>query len=119
MRRGMALGVAVIGLAAATPATAAARGPVPLKVTNDNFYDVHVYGWRDGEYHSLGVVRSFSTEKLEVPEYLAAPGGDFRLIADPIGGLGAYASDPIVVREGGTLVMRVENSLNLSTVVIQ
>jgi len=115
----MALGAAVIGLGVVTPGTALAAPPVALTVTNDNVYDVHVYGWREGEYHSLGVVRAFSTEKLEVPEYLTAPGGDFRLIADPIGGFGVYASDPLVVSQGATLVMRVENSLNLSTVVIR
>jgi len=115
----MTLGVAVIGLAAATPGIALAVPPTPLTVTNDNFYDVHVYGWREGTYHSLGVVRAFSTEKLEVPEYLTAPGGDFRVIADPIGGFGAYASAPLVVGQGASLVMRVENSINLSTVVVR
>jgi len=119
VRRGVTLSAAVVGLAAAAPAPAPMPDPVSLTVTNNNFYDMHIYGWRDGVYQSLGVVNSFSTEKVSVPEFLAAPGADFRLIADPIGGSGVYASAPIVVSPGQTVELRIENSIGLSSVVVR
>jgi hypothetical protein len=97
----------------------APRLMTPLTVRNDNFYDIHVYALRDGVYESLGMVMSFTTSKFEIPERMTAPGADFRLIADPIGGSGAYVSDPLLVSAGDALEMTVRNELNLSSVITQ
>jgi len=93
----------------------AADAAATLIVTNSNWLDVHIYLVQAGNYTSLGVVRSFTTETIQLPNQAMATGSDVRLAADPIGGTGIYLSQPLMIPDNGTVVMNVENALPQSS----
>lgn len=109
-------GAAPIGL----PATPPSRPRVvPLRVENDNFLDMHVYAVRDGIFHPVGVVQSFSKEEFQLQEGWTGPGGQFRLFADPIGGIGGFLTEPLLVGPDQTIAFHIKESLNLSFATIE
>jgi len=133
MSRNMITTVGVCGLlmAAVIPTVARTSGTtpdsaarvrvrtVPLLVENDNFLDVHIYAVRGGVFHSVGMVQSFTKQEFRLEDAWVGPGDDFRLFADPIGGIGGYLSEPILVDSNQTLLFTVKESLNLSNVTVR
>ena len=87
---------------------------VKLVVENNNYLDIHVYGMRDGYYRSLGVVTGLSKGEFTIPETLMNPGGDFQILADPIGGTLSYQTDPIVISTSKEVDLVLQGNLGLS-----
>lgn len=118
-----ALGVLFLTLAASasaqeTPKKVASKPDkeaIKLVVENNNYLDMHVYGMRDGYYRSLGMVTGLSTAEFTIPESLALPGGDFQILADPIGGTLSYQTDPIVISTSKEIDLLIQNNLALSS----
>ena len=97
----------------------AADAAANLIVTNSNWLDVHIYLVQAGNYSPLGVVRSFTTETIQLPSRATATGSDVRLAADPIGGTGIYLSQPLMIGDNATVVMNVENALPQSSTIVR
>lgn len=87
---------------------------VKLVVENNNYLDIHVYGMRDGYYRSMGVVTGLSKSEFTIPEILMNPGGDFQILADPIGGTLSYQTDPIVISTSKEVDLVLQGNLGLS-----
>jgi len=96
-----------------------AESAATLTVTNTNWLDVHIYLVRDGDYTSVGVVRSFTTENMQLSSRATTAGGDVRLAADPIGGTGIYVSQSLLISDGDHVEMIVENALSLSSTIVR
>jgi len=88
-----------------------------LQVQNDNTSDVDVYAMSGGQVTRLGTVTGLSSDTLRVPAHVVARGTDLRLLADPIGGFGAYLSDPVLVSSGDVIVFRIGSVLAQSSVI--
>ncbi|MGW8268510.1 MAG: hypothetical protein ACWGSQ_19240 [Longimicrobiales bacterium] len=119
----MALGVLFLTLAGPASAQEAPKkvaskpdkDAVKLVVENNNYLDMHVYGMRDGYYRSLGMVTGLSKAEFTIPESLTLPGGDFQILADPIGGTLSYQTDPIVISTSKEIDLLIQNNLALSS----
>lgn len=113
-----------ITLLAAAPIGESATQPsrprvVPLFVENDNYLDMQVYAVRDGIFHPMGVVQGLSKEDFQLKEEWTGPGGEFRLFADPIGGIGGFMTEPLLVGPDQTIALTIKESINLSSAVVQ
>lgn len=91
-----------------------------LKVTNNNWLDMHIYVSRPaGPLLSLGVVTTNSTMKFRLPEGAMDAGAGLRVVADPIGATGIYVSPDILVGPKSDVVLDLENTLALSHVSVE
>jgi hypothetical protein len=120
----LAFALGALLLTAAVSATAqeapkatdhAGREAVKLVVKNNNYLDVHIYGMRDGYYRSLGMVTGLSKAEFTIPETLMIPGGDFQILADPIGGTLSYLTDPIVIGTSKEVDLLIQSDLAMSS----
>jgi len=116
------LALAVSASAQESPRKAADKpdkDAIKLVVENNNFLDMHVYGMRDGYYRSLGMVTGLSKAEFTIPESLTIPGGDFQILADPIGGTLSYQTDAIVLGTSKRVDLTIQNDLALSSFVLR
>jgi hypothetical protein len=91
-----------------------------LRVTNNNWLDVHIYVSRDGGLlRPLGVVGSGQSEEFAFPAGTLDLGRVVRIVADPIGGRGIYASGDVTASPGDEVVLVVENALPLSFISVR
>ncbi|HSH74396.1 MAG TPA: hypothetical protein VLA09_01735 [Longimicrobiales bacterium] len=109
---------------AATPAigygqegapSAPAGQDIVVRVTNNNWLDVHVYcSLEAGPFLSLGIVTSLTSRTFTVPAMRTRAAASLRLKADPIGGSGVYVSPRVLVGPSSEVVLTVQNSLRRS-----
>ena len=92
-----------------------ARAPIKVKVQNLDYWDMHVYAMRDGYYRSLGLVPGLGTAEFSIPEYMAIPGGDFEILADPVGSNLSYQTGPIEFGNAAELDVILQSNLTLSS----
>lgn len=92
---------------------------VAVQVHNENTSDMDVYAMSGGQFVRLGTVTAMSSDTLSLPATAVQRGSDLRLLADPIGGFGAYLSDPVLVSTGDVIVMRIGTDLAQSSVITQ
>jgi len=97
------------------PAEQTAKDAVKLKVENLDYWDMHVYMMRDGYYRSLGVVPGLGTGEFSIPAYMALPGGDFEILADPVGSNLSYQTGPIEIGTAAELDVTLQSNLTLSS----
>ncbi len=90
---------------------------IGLQVTSSHFLDVVVYAGRDGSWHRLGTVTGVGSERFDVPEWLAAPPGRFRLRVHAIGApdRADYVTETILVNPGDVIELAVAGVLPMST----
>jgi hypothetical protein len=125
--RGSALGALLLALAVSasaqeTPKKASDKSDgsaIKLMVENNNYLDMHLYGMRNGYYSSIGVVTGLSKAELIIPETLTTPGGEFQILADPIGGTVSYLTDPIILGTSREVDLTIQNALELSSFTIR
>lgn len=102
------------GCASASTARAGTSEPVTLEVTNNNSLDVDVYVMADGFTTRLGTVTTAQSRTFRLPD-TATSALSVRLIADPIGSLGGYFSDPVTgIGPGVTISLTVGADLGMS-----
>ncbi len=89
---------------------------VHVVAVSRNWADLRVYAVADASQRRLGLVRSFSTERFEVPRVILSPRYEIRLAAEAIGSRDRYLSEPILVTPGEKIEWHLENQLELSSV---
>ncbi len=72
---------------------------VVVVVENRNWQDVTVYALRGGARVRLGTVTTYHTETFVMKSEMTRS-VEFRLLADPIGSLETYQSDPVRIEPG-------------------
>ncbi len=114
--------LAAAGCAGQGPAGALAGQPAPanavaVDVQNNNWNDVDVYAVAHGTVQRLGTITSQNKADLRIPASLASP--DLQLLIVPIGGTQNYLTDVINASPGQTVHLRVENTLDLTTLTVE
>lgn len=123
LARASVSGALLLILAASSSAQEAPKKPsdkprreeVKLVVENNNYWDMHMYAMEGGLYRSLGIVPGLGEEELTVPAYLAAPGADFQILADPIGSNVSYMTDPILLGTSDEIDLMIQGDIALSS----
>lgn len=121
---------AVVLLVALASGCAAVRGgddeqpspretDVTVEVVNQNWQDMHVYVLASGQRRSLGMVTSQNSEVFELPRSALASDRDIVFIADPIGSVVAFVSDPVLVQPGDQVRWTIQNRLRHSSVFVR
>lgn len=137
MRRPARPSLAIVLLAAALAATACGAfgrqpgGAAPVmdeeerpetlavSVRNDAWSTIHVYVVAGGQWESLGVVASQTTEDYVVTRSMLGSRREIRLVADPVGSTQGYFSDPILVEPGDRVEWTLRENLSLSSVFVR
>lgn len=86
-----------------------------LLVTNHNALDMQLYAMRSGQIVVLGMVASYTTASFDLPTWMIDPAADIQFLADAIGALEAYLSDPIAVESGEEFHLTLESDINVSS----
>ncbi|HEX6309456.1 MAG TPA: hypothetical protein VFZ69_14765 [Longimicrobiales bacterium] len=94
-------------------------GPTTVEVTNHNWSDMNIYLVVDGTRQRLGTVMSQNRGTFRIPSFVLAASGRVQLLADPIGSNRAYLSAPLILRVGQQVVWQLENSIQLSSLLIR
>lgn len=82
--------------------------PAEVHVENRTWSDLTIYLLRSSSRIRLGFVTSMDTVTFTLRDEWVR-GGPLRLIADPIGDLAEFASEPLSLRPGDWVEWRVEN----------
>jgi hypothetical protein len=91
---------------------------IGLRVRNQNFLDMDVYGISAGLATRLGTVTGNSTRNF-VLDASMADGQDFRIVATPIGGNGRATTGDIAVSPGQLIDFTIGSTLRNSSVIIR
>jgi hypothetical protein len=119
--------VLAILLSACAPAAMndGADGPEPrvgrsasISVENRNWMDMNVYLVQGTTRVRLGMVTGMSRATFSMPRGMEGYPGQLRLLADPIGSLRGYLSEPVQIRPGQQVALQVGDNLNQSFVSI-
>jgi hypothetical protein len=102
----LAVGLVVAG-APACATLGAAEPMATLVVDNDNPMQVNIHAVRDGTRIRVGTVPGVSTREFDLRRDMLSPAGELRLVIDPIGSPRSYPAEPIVVRDGDVIEIRV------------
>ena len=107
----------------ATEEEALGTGPYPggffLTLNNRHWLDVNVFVVHDGQASRVALVTASSNESMQVPGWLMGQGGRLRIIAEPVGDVGRYTTDLLVVQPGQLVEINVESQLSRSTYTIR
>lgn len=97
------------------------RWKIPLRVINDNFYDVHLYVVIDGQRNSLGQVAGGQSVVIALPEYASQTNvSGFQIFANPIGGPRTYLSPRVQPQRTQGAVLRIyPGNIQLSTLTLE
>lgn len=82
--------------------------PAAVHIENRTWSDLTIYLLRSGSRIRLGFVTSMDTVTFSLRDEWVR-GGSLRLIADPIGELAEFASEPLSLRPGDWVEWRIEN----------
>ena len=96
-----------------------ANGEITLVVVNHNWLDVAVYLVRGTARERVGTATAASTSQFVLPLRRLGAGGDFRLLADPIGGRRTFTSESLHGQDGDIVTWTLEDNLSRSTVTIR
>jgi hypothetical protein len=103
----------------ATEEEALGTGPYPagflLTLNNRHWLDVNVFVLHDGQASRVGLVTASSSESMQLPAWLMGQGGRLRIMAEPVGDVGRYTTDLLVVQPGELVEVNVESQLSRST----
>ena len=91
---------------------------VEVRVSNHNWHDIRVYALRNGVRHRLATVTSLTSVVIRIPKHLQPDIYGVQLLAVPIGARAGHVSPTVYVTEGDQLLWRLENNLNLSSLVL-
>lgn len=94
----------------------AGEGEAVVEVTNLNWSTIHVYVLAGGQRFSLGMVTSTDEETFVIPRGAFAGSRELVFLADPVGAVVAYMSDPVFVEPGDRVVWTIQNNLSQSSI---
>lgn len=95
--------------------SAPGREEIRVHVKNDGWLNISVYAVVSGVPMYLGTVTGLRDDTFDFPEGWQAT-SDVRLLADPIGGVGHYLTEPLRLNTGDFVELRVTDDLRFSTV---
>lgn len=98
------------------PPVRAGEGEAVVRVQNLNWSTVHVYVLAGGQRHSLGMVTSTGEETFAIPRGAFATSRELVFLADPVGNVVAYMSDPVLVQPGDRVEWTIHNNLSQSSI---
>jgi hypothetical protein len=99
-----------------TPATDA-NTPVLVEIENHFQGDVVIYLMRANQRERLGMVTALGGTSFTFPYRRLGTSGSSRLLAYPIAGASAWASDPLYIQPGQSLKWTLEAELSRSSLV--
>ena len=91
--------------------------PVTVRVTNDNWLDIRIYGVEtltSPRRWPLGNVTGLTTASFEIPDHLDADLGNLVLVAEAIGSRQRVFTDRLQTHPGSVVVWKIGATLNLS-----
>jgi hypothetical protein len=92
--------------------------PTPLTVTNNNWLDVVVYIYHDGETSRVAMVTAASTADYFLPAWMLGHSRSVRLIAHAVGSNSSISTELIHVQPGQFIEWRLESDLARSAVAV-
>lgn len=96
-----------------------ANGEITLVIVNHNWLDVAVYLVRGTARERVGTATAATTTQFVLPLRRLGAGGDFRLLADPVGGRRTFTSETLHGQDGDIVTWTLEDNLSRSTVTIR
>lgn len=95
------------------------RGSAVLEVHNRNWQDMHVYVLAGGQRWSLGMVTSLAERTFDLPDGVFGSAGDIIFLADPVGSVVVYHSDPVLLEPGDRVQWTLQNRLSHSSLFVR
>jgi hypothetical protein len=95
------------------------NGTITVRIANNNQLDVTVYVVNQGMRVRIGTVSSTSTARFELPLRQIGAGGEFRLLADPIGSTRTVTSEVVHVFPGQVVEWNLAPDLRQSSLAIR
>jgi hypothetical protein len=92
--------------------------PLVVEVENHFHGDVIIYLMRGAQRQRLGMVTALSTAAFTFPWRQLGVSGNSRLLAYPLAGAQAYASDPLNVQPGQSITGTLESDLDRSSLTV-
>jgi hypothetical protein len=92
--------------------------PVVVDVENHYQGDVVIYLVQGSQRQRLGMVTALSTASFSFPWSRLQVSGSNRLLAYPIGGAGAHASEPLYLQPGQSIKWTLESDLDRSSLAV-
>jgi hypothetical protein len=90
--------------------------PTPLTVTNNNWLDVIVYIYHDGETSRVATVTGASTANYFLPAWMLGHSRSVRLFAHAVGSNSTISTELIHIQSGQFIEWRLESDLAQSAV---
>ncbi len=92
--------------------------PTPLTVENNNWLDVVIFVFHDGELSRVGTVTAASSSNFFLPSWMIGMSRNIRLLADPIGSDASARTETLHIQPGQFIEWRLESQLARSTVAV-
>lgn len=92
--------------------------PTPLTVENNNWLDVVIFVFHDGELSRVGTVTAASSTNFFLPSWMIGQSRNIRLLADPIGSDASARTETLHIQPGQFIEWRLESQLARSTVAV-
>jgi len=92
--------------------------PTPLTVTNNNWLDVVVYVYHDGETSRVATVTAAATANFFLPAWMLGHSRSIRLIGHGVGSSSSISTELIHVQPGQFIEWRLESDLARSSVAV-
>lgn len=92
--------------------------PTPLTVDNNNWLDVVIFVFHDGELSRVGTVTAASSTNFFLPSWMIGQSRNIRLLGDPIGSDASVRTETIHIQPGQFIEWRLESQLARSTVAV-
>jgi len=92
--------------------------PTSLTVNNNNWLDVVIFVFHDGELSRAGTVTAASTANFLLPAWMLGQSRSIRLVGHPIGSAGSINTELIHIQPGQFIEWRVESQLVRSSVAV-
>ena len=118
---GLMLTVMAVGCRSKAPDTSVRpdpNTPVPIEIESHFMGDVVIYLARGSDRQRLGMVTALSKAEFSVPWRRLSGSSNYRLIAYPIAGAAAHASDPLLLRPGQGIKWTLESDLGRSSMAV-
>ncbi len=88
-------------------------------VQNRSTLDVNIYAIRITERFHLGMVVTNAESSFKLPIQLQPPFRDLRILVDPVGTRDTFESEPLLASPGEDIEVRVQNTLEQTSVIVR
>jgi len=96
-----------------------AESEITIRVVNHSQLDANLFLVHDGARDRLGLVSAVSTSSFTVRTRILGAGGEFSLLADPIGQTRATQTQVLRTSEGTTFTWTLETDFSRGAILVQ